>query len=156
MSNWSSFTPSNQRLLFAANYCHDNGASVLTDSRRLAKQRKYTSARSSLIKANNTFTKHFLLYSTLGNSVSLPATWVSQNNISHRDQLEQKHASVTQISDINANWVKWPLCLERKWSSNIKLCLDVLHYSSLLEKNNVLLWFSVIVKMHLLCSGLKV
>lgn len=76
--------------------CGDNGVIVLRDTVVAARPNgeTYTTARGRLIKPNNTFTKHLVLYSTLGNSLFLPAMWTSQNNISHSDQLEQEHASV--------------------------------------------------------------
>lgn len=49
--------------------------------------------QGGLIKLNNTFMKHFVLYSTLGNSVFLsspPPCEYPQNIISHSNQLEQK------------------------------------------------------------------
>lgn len=48
----------------------DKGLSVQRDGRSLAKLRRNTAVRGSLISPNETSMKHFVLSSTLGNPVS--------------------------------------------------------------------------------------
>lgn len=72
-------------------------------SRVPAKRPRYV---IGLVKLNETFMKHVVLYSTLGNWDFLPAAWISQNNISHADQLgqEEEHTGMQiRLSDRSAS-----------------------------------------------------